>query len=143
MIPEFNEHGDLPVGGHSCRLDELEERFNDNAHRKTLCEKLKQILELAKRCGFIKALIGGSFPTAKEKPRDIDITWITPEDVTKETVSPDCVKLMEDRVSVSEYGWNMQYLPIGEDEERIQYWAAQFGFDSYAFRDRGVLLLDL
>ena len=143
MIPDFNEYGDLPVGGHSCSFDELERRFKINECRNALCEKLTQIIELARRCGFIKALIGGSFPTAKQEPGDIDIAWITPKGVTKDTVQPGCVKLMEDNTASSEYGWSMQYLPVGEDEDRIQYWARQFGFDSYTLRERGVLLLDL
>lgn len=64
MLPEFNQCGDLPIGGHSCTREELIARFVANDRRTWLWERFQPYLALARRCGFIRALIGGSFVTA-------------------------------------------------------------------------------
>lgn len=143
MIPAFNESGHLPVGGHYCTWQEFYERFRFNERREVLCTKLERVLAVARRCGFIRVMIGGSFPTAVDMPRDIDLSWITEPDVTKDTVSPECVKLMDDAIAKSEYGWNMLYLPLDRDEDRIQRWARELGFCFKSHKDRGMLVLDL
>lgn len=143
MIPDFNEHGFLPVGGHNCTWEEFYEKFRINEDRRVLCATLEEVVATARRCGFLKVLIGGSFPTSKERPHDIDLVWVTDVDVTKDTVKPECVHLMEDRLADERYGWSMQYVPVDHDQERIQYWAAQFGWCSQTQRPRGMLVLDL
>jgi hypothetical protein len=143
MIPALNESGHLPVGGHYCTWDEFYGRFRFNERRVSLCEKLQGVLDLARRCGFVRVIIGGSFPTAKEAPRDMDLSWVTAANVTKETVKPECVKLMDSMVAEEEYQWSMQYLPLDRDEVKIQYWANQLGFCVKTFRDRGTLVIDL
>ncbi len=143
MIPGFDAFGHLPVGGHACTLEEIFERFRVNEHRTGLCQKFEHILEIARNCGFVAVLIGGSFPTSKDRPRDMDLMWITEPDVDKEKVKPECRRLMEDTAAKEEYGWNMQYLAIDHDEDKIQYWARQYGFCSYTNRERGMLFMDL
>ncbi len=143
MIPALNDFGHLPVGGHPCTWEEFYERFRFNERRVSLCEKLQGILALAKRCGFLRVMIGGSFPTAADAPRDMDLTWITAANVTKETVRPECVKLMDDAAAKAEYGWNMLYLPLNHDDAKIQYWARELGFCVKTLKDRGTLVIDL
>ena len=143
MIPALNDFGHLPVGGHYCTWEEFYERFRFNDCRTLLCAKLQGVLDLARRCGFIRVIIGGSFPTAAVAPRDIDISWITAADVTKETVKPECVKLMDNMASQEEYQWDMNYLPLDHDKERIDRWAKDLGFCFKTHRDRGTLIIDL
>jgi hypothetical protein len=143
MIPDFDEFGNLPIGGHHCTWEEFLEKFNFTEHRGELCIKLKEILALAKRCGFLKVLIGGSFPTSKPDPSDMDLSWVTDVEVTKETVNPECVSLMEDTVAKTRYGWNMQYLALDHDLARIQFWARNFGYCFKTKRDRGTVVIDL
>ncbi|HTS35341.1 MAG TPA: hypothetical protein VMH04_06695 [Candidatus Solibacter sp.] len=143
LIPQFDEFGHLPVGGHECTWEEFYERFRINNHREELCNKLVELVRLAKNCGFLGVLIGGSFPTAKDNPDDMDLAWVTDFEVTKATVKPECVQLMEDRATTVNYGWSMQYLPIDHDHERIQQWAKAFGYCSKTKRDRGMLVLAL
>ena len=81
--------------------------------------------------------------TAKENPRDMDLAWLTDPGVTKDSVKPECRKLMDDAGSEPEYGWSMLYLAINHNEEDIQYWSRQLGFCARTSRDRGTLLLDL
>jgi hypothetical protein len=143
MIPALDAFGQLPVGGHACTIKELYARFRVNEHRAALCDKFEHLVQLAKQCGFVAVLIGGSFPTQKDQPRDMDLIWITEPEVSKATVRPQCQKLMEDTAAKEEYGWNMQYLAINHDDVKIQYWARQFGFCSLTRRERGMLFIDI
>lgn len=142
-IPRFDEYGHLPVGGYRCSLGEMYERFRTNDHRKSLCDKFEKILAQARNCGFIGVIVGGSFPTAKDNPRDMDLTWITEPDVTIETVRPECRNLMDAMAAEDEYGWSMLYLAIDRDAERIQYWTKELGWCVHTQKDRGTLILDL
>jgi hypothetical protein len=143
MIPAFNNFGHLPVGGHYCTWEEFYERFRVNDCRISLCEKLQEILVLARHCGFLRVMIGGSFPTATVAPRDMDLTWITDFNVEKKTVKPECVKLMDAVAAREEYDWDMMYLPIDHDNEQVQDWARNLGFCTKTLRDRGTLVIDL
>jgi hypothetical protein len=143
MIPAFDDFGHLPVGGHECTWAEFYERFRSNDWRNLLCVKLEGIVPIAQGCGFLKVLIGGSFPTAVDRPGDMDLAWVTDFDVTKETVDPECVKLMDDNMADEEFGWSMLYLPIDHDLQRIEHWATQLGFCSKTRRNRGMLVIDL
>jgi hypothetical protein len=143
MIPDFDKFGHLPVGGHSCSLDEFFARFRFNDHRLRLCTKFEGILALARRCGFLAVLIGGSFPTAKEEPRDMDLTWITDPNVDKDKVKPECRALMDDAAAAGAYGWSMLYLPINHDAQEINYWARELGFCYHTNRSRGMIFIDL
>jgi hypothetical protein len=143
MIPDFDEYGNLPVGTHSCTFDEFYTRFRVNAHRSSLCEKFEIILRIARNCGFLAVLVGGSFATAKETPRDMDLTWLTEIDVDKERVKPECLALMDDAAAQAESGWSMMYLPIDHDQERIAHWGRELGFCHYTRRNRGTLYIEL
>lgn len=95
MIPDFTDGINLAPGGHRCTIQEIEERFGFGEHRVHLCVKLKRLLECARSCGFLHALIGGSFATAKEAPKDLDITWFIPTTMTPNNVSRPCAELMD------------------------------------------------
>lgn len=145
MIPAFIDNLNLPVGGHRCTLAELEERFANNDHRRSLFKVILEVMRLAKKCGFLHALLGGSFPTAKERPKDIDITWFCVPGTAKTTVSPECIQIMED---ASDKG-NFLFVPFdigtgpAEWPQKMDFWAAQIGFDAKTKTDRGVLLVNL
>lgn len=143
MIPSFNDVGHLPVGGHYCTWAEFYDRFRCNERRAALCEALEPIVQLARDCGFLRVMVGGSFPTAAAHPSDLDLTWITADDVSKETVRPECVKLMEDTAAKAAFGWNMLYLPINHHDEDIQHWARELGFCLKTRRNRGMVVIDL
>jgi len=143
MIPAFNDSGHLPVGGHYCTWEEFYERFRFNDRRVSLCDKLQGILGLARRCGFLRVIIGGSFPSTAPAPRDIDLSWIVDDDVTKETVRPECVALMDSMAAEGKYQWSMMCLPLDNDDARIQLWATRLGFCFKTKKERGTLVIDL
>jgi hypothetical protein len=143
MIPAFNDFGHLPVGGHHCTWDEFHARFRFSERRTALCEKLRGIVDLARRCGFLKVMIGGSFPTAIPAPRDLDLTWIVSQNVTRETVRPECVTLLDTMAAEEEHKCSMMYVAVGDDEAKIQDWAKNLGFCAKTKRDRGTVVIDL
>jgi hypothetical protein len=147
MIPAFVDGLNLPTGGHRCTLTELEHRFASNEHRRRLFDLLLEVLRQARRCGFLHALLAGSFPTAKELPDDIDVTWFCAPGVDKTTVRDECIEIMED---TSEKG-SFQFVPfdrdsgIEEQKQKLDLWASPrfWGVDYKTMQPRGVILLDL
>lgn len=73
--PEFNEHGDLPVGIHQATLAEVVEHFGRNSvQRRHVAERLIRIYDLADRTGHVaRFIVYRSFVTAKPNPNDVDI----------------------------------------------------------------------
>ena len=72
--PEFNEHGDLPVGIHAATLDEVVEHFGATPRRAVVARRLERVCQLARSTGRLaRFIIFGSFVTAKPEPNDVDI----------------------------------------------------------------------
>ena len=73
--PEFNEHGDLPVGVYQATLAEVVEHFGKSSlQRRRVAERLVRIYDLANSTGHIaRFIVYGSFVTAKPGPNDVDI----------------------------------------------------------------------
>ena len=147
MIPAFVDGTNLPIGGHDCTLAEIEGVFAYNDHRQTLFGTLVELLRLARRCGFLHALLAGSYPTSKEEPKDLDLTWFCRPGTDKTTVNSECIKLMEDKGGAA----NFQVVPYDKGSlpehygEKRALWASPdyFGRDWQTNTPRGVLLLDL
>ncbi len=73
-IPEFNEHGLLPVGIHECELSEIDDKFVYNNHRKTIWSAFTSYLEQLKSIPEIDVLyVDGSYTTDKLLPADVDV----------------------------------------------------------------------
>jgi hypothetical protein len=73
-IPDFNQHGLLPVGLHDCTLDEIQAKMTWSDRRAYLFNRLTQCInvELAPRFS-LNLYVDGSFVTDKEDPDDTDI----------------------------------------------------------------------
>src|SRR6266540_7279844 len=70
----FNEHGDLPVGVHRAKLDEVVQHFSNTARRAVIARRLERIYRLARSTGHLaRFIVFGSFVTAKPEPNDVDI----------------------------------------------------------------------
>ncbi|BAY62507.1 hypothetical protein NIES22_25810 [Calothrix brevissima NIES-22] len=75
MIPEFDEHGNLPPGVHFCDRNELKERFGYNLRRRNLINGIEEVLTLLKAARCRTAYLNGSFVTSKLNPQDFDMCW--------------------------------------------------------------------
>src|SRR5437868_15350796 len=73
--PEFNGHGDLPIGIHQARLAEVIEHFGrSSVQRRHVAERLIRIYHLAYGTGQVaRFIVYGSFISAKPNPNDVDI----------------------------------------------------------------------
>ena len=73
MIPDFDpKTGYLPPGVHDASWKEVAERFAANPYRQRLVAGLLAALRNLAAAGCKRALLDGSFVTAKETPSDFD-----------------------------------------------------------------------
>lgn len=75
VIPEFDEHGNLPPGVHFCEWQEFMERFATTDQRFLLIQGLQMAMEQLKAAGCRTIYINGSFVTSKLRPQDFDACW--------------------------------------------------------------------
>ena len=81
-LPDFNEHGDLPVGVHRVSLEEAVERFGTGSlQRQLVTKRLLRIYQLAFDTGKLdRFIIFGSYVTDKPQPKDVDIILLMKDD---------------------------------------------------------------
>ena len=81
-VPDFDEHGLLPVGIHDCTLAEIAARFGvfqGSEQRPRLLAKLTEFLEEVRASGIVREiLVAGSFATGERSPNDIDLIVVLP-----------------------------------------------------------------
>jgi len=73
VIPELDEHGNLPPGIHPATLAEVEERFGRSTEvRRAEIQSLHWLVDLAKRAGIERLIVNGNFVTDVFEPNDVD-----------------------------------------------------------------------
>jgi hypothetical protein len=73
VIPDFTDDGCLPVGMHPATLGEIAAHFGQEPElRRVQMESLQWLVELARRAGVQRVVVGGSFVTDKWEPNDVD-----------------------------------------------------------------------
>lgn len=75
MIPDFDEHGNLPPGIYDADWQEIVVRFGSNAQRCKLIAGLRLALLSLQKAGCQTVYLDGSFVTAKLNPADYDGLW--------------------------------------------------------------------
>lgn len=80
MLPSFVHrqgipYGVLPPGVHFATLEEIEERFCINDHRRNLFEGLAAMVGNLKSAGCRAFFLDGSYVTEKALPDDFDGCW--------------------------------------------------------------------
>jgi hypothetical protein len=92
MLPQFNEHGLLPIGIYRATLAEFEERFVKSvwtAQRHRVFQQLRELVKEAAASGIVKrVLIGGSLVTTKPQPNDFDCLVVLDRSVTGRELRP-------------------------------------------------------
>lgn len=88
-LPEFDNHGDLPVGVHQATLDEVLARFGHGTpQRQLVTARLLRIYELARSTGkLLRFVIFGSYVTLKPSPNDVDIILVMQDDFREDDYS--------------------------------------------------------
>lgn len=88
MIPDFNEHGYLPLGLHHATLDEIEERFGRQSEvRRVQMESLRWLVDAAIRGGVRRVILNGSFVTDVFEPHDVDCVLLIEAGFPKDSVA--------------------------------------------------------
>ena len=79
MIPDCIDVGApwrvLPPGFHEASLDEIENLFANDAHRKHLFDGFRRGCEALRVAGCKTVYLDGSFVTEKPIPGDFDVCW--------------------------------------------------------------------
>lgn len=75
MIPEFDEHGNLPPGIHHATWSEIVTRYATSVRRRELLDGLLDALRSLKGSGCATAYLDGSLVTSKDHPGDFDACW--------------------------------------------------------------------
>lgn len=77
MLPDFDQHGNLPPGIHWAIWYEFKARFGITEHRLRLMNGLLEGIYALKTAGCATVYVDGSFITAKTIPGDFDACWDT------------------------------------------------------------------
>jgi len=125
--PEFNEHGDLPVGIHQTTLDEIVRHFSTTTRRATVARRLERIYQLARSTGHLaRFIIFGSFVTAKSEPNDVDIFLLMEDSFDVRQVSPEARLVFDHAAAQNLLGasvfWIRRAAALGGEEATIAHW---------------------
>jgi hypothetical protein len=134
MIPDFDEHGNLPPGIHRCTVDEVSERFGHGSpEREVETAELIEFVRWARQTGVQRLIVDGSYATEKIAPNDVDLAVLL-----RAGYSPQArpVRGLTDQ-------WPFLHIMIAADEVDLKQWAhVDFGTDRNG-DPRGILEIEL
>jgi hypothetical protein len=126
--PEFNEHGDLPVGIHQATLTEVIGHFGKGSlQRRQVAERLIHIYNLAHSTGHVaRFIVYGSFVTAKPSPNDVDIFILMGDSFRPAKVKGE-VAIIFDHMATHKYEgasvfWTTRTGAIGGEQNVLEDW---------------------
>lgn len=128
ILPEFNEHGDLPPEIYRISLSEAVNHFGTSTpKREAIAVRLRRIYEIARATEHLKRfIVFGSFVTEKLDPNDIDIFLIMDDDFDVTQVNPSASVLFDHPSAQSHYGasvfWVRAMAALGGEEAAIKDW---------------------
>jgi hypothetical protein len=105
-IPDLKPNGDLPVGVHSGKWDEIVDRFGSaTLSRRSLTTTLHTILQLARATGKLdRFIVFGSYVTAKAEPNDVDILLMMRDDFQVEGCDDHTATIFNHQAADEQYG---------------------------------------
>jgi hypothetical protein len=127
-LPDFNEHGDLPVDVHTATLEEVLVRFaQSNAQRVAVGQRLSRIHQLATETGHVlRFVVFGSFITAKPAPNDVDVFIVMDDDFDYSQTQGETRLLFEHGTAQSHFGasvfWLRQLAAYNGEDAAINDW---------------------
>src|SRR5437899_48187 len=125
--PEFNEHGDLPIGIYTATLDEVLHHFGTTTRRAVIARRLERIYRLAHSTGHLaRFIVFGSFTTAKPEPNDVDIFLLMEDSFDVRHVSPEARLVFDHTAAQNLLGasvfWIRRAAALGGEEATITHW---------------------
>ncbi|MGA9997306.1 MAG: hypothetical protein WBP93_17950 [Pyrinomonadaceae bacterium] len=126
--PEFNEHGDLPVGIYQATLAEVIEHFGRSSlQRQRVAQRLIRIYDLAHATGLVaRFIIYGSFVTSKSSPNDVDIFLLMDDAFDKNQTFDEVNALFDHMTTEVNTGasvfWMRRLSILDSEQELIEHW---------------------
>ena len=127
-LPEFNEHGDLPVDLHAATLDDVLTRFGKStAQRVAVAQRLTRIHQFAMATGHVRRfVVFGSFVTVKPEPNDVDIFIVMDDEFDYSATQGETRLLFEHGTAQSHFGaslfWLRQLAAYNGEDAAIADW---------------------
>ncbi len=126
--PEFDRHGDLPVGIHQATLSEVIAQFGATTmHRSLIGQRLERIYKLAFKTGELsRFVVYGSFITNKPAPNDVDVFMLMNDSFDTNRVTGDKVLVFDHLAAQNVYGasvfWIRRMAAIGGEQAALEHW---------------------
>ena len=114
-LPDLNDDGELPVGLHPARFDEVMARFgNGSGQRQAVTARLTRIYERATATGKLaRVVVFGSYVTAKAAPNDVDVILVMADDFNPADCDEETQALFDHRLAVDRFGASIFWLCSG------------------------------
>jgi hypothetical protein len=141
MIPEFDEHGNLPPGIHYATWKEIVTRYAASVRRRELLNGLLDALRSLKGAGCTTAYLDGSLVTSKDHPGDFDACWES-GDVVLNRLDPELLIFSDGRAAQKErYGGELYPAEWPADADGTTY--LDFFQRDRLKQQKGIIALDL
>lgn len=127
-IPAFLSNGDLPLGVHTCTLAEVRQQLGSmNSQRTALMQRLERIHSIAAQTGFLRRfIVFGSFVTAKEVPRDVDIFMIMEDRFDAGGLTGEGLIAFDHLAADAYFGcsifWVRRLAALGGEQATVEHW---------------------
>jgi hypothetical protein len=131
VLPNFDEHGDLPPGVHRATLPEVLERFGQGTiQRRAVADRLNRVYQLAASTGQLaRFVVFGSFVTAKAEPNDVDIVLLMEDTFDVASVYGEASVVFRHTDADARFGasifWARRSGALGGEQAMIEYWQAR------------------
>jgi hypothetical protein len=144
MLPTFDEYGNLPAGIHVVDEATFFAAFGmGTARRAWLAGRLRQILALARVTGKLERLyVWGSFVTAKEHPKDLDLFLLMRSDFDLERLPEECRMIFDHRQAKGLFQADVFWSRASIDKEVLALWLDTYQITRDHHR-RGIIELRL
>jgi hypothetical protein len=125
---EFDDNGDLPVGIHQGKIDEVLRHFGTGRiQRRLVGQRLERIFRLAESTGHVaRFIVFGSFITAKPDPGDVDIFMLMEDSFDSNQVHGETHILFDHETAQNVLGasvfWIRRLAATGGESEALQHW---------------------
>lgn len=128
-LPDFNEFGDLPEGGHEATLEEIVSRIGaGSSQRQAVTDRLRLIYRLALATGQVdRILVFGSYVSDKNEPNDVDVVLVMRNEFRSEECPSESLVLFDHERADRELGasifWVRPDMLLGEPlEQFLAFW---------------------
>jgi hypothetical protein len=144
VLPELTAEGELPPGVHVADWQEFQSRFCHSSPRRVwLASRLQALIALAATNGRLRRLfIWGSFVTAKQSPRDLDLLLIMDEDFEVDQLAATAQAAFDSVRAKLLFESDVFWARSSIGPEMLELWLSTYQ-TSRSFRKRGIVELEI